>query len=286
MFVGFQLWGTGVSQARSQQALRASLRADVPTVAGSGSRPTSGGTAAKGSSKAAPTMVLDGGAVSLIEIPKIGVTQAVVEGTTVDDLHKGPGHYTGSAMPGQIGNVAIAGHRTTYGAPFARLNELHANDVIYLTSKAGRYRYVVSKDPFVVLPTQREVVAPTPDAELTLTTCHPRYEASRRLIVNAHLAPDSATPAQAVAASPFPGVGPTVLKNAVSAADAQITQFDFFVLPMCIFWGLLMIYAWFAATRLAERWAKYSAWLLATPVLMFLLWEFFTAVNQFLPAYV
>src|SRR5207245_8853178 len=66
----------------------------------------------------------DGDPVGVIKIDKIGVDKVVVEGTSVPDLRKGPGHYTGSPLPGQLGNAAIAGHRTTYGAPFGALDQL------------------------------------------------------------------------------------------------------------------------------------------------------------------
>ena len=79
-----------------------------------------------------------------LQIPKISLQQFVVSGTNEDDLAKGPGHYLGTAMPGQAGNVAIAGHRTTHGAPFNRLAELAIGDPIYLTAANGeRLTYIV-----------------------------------------------------------------------------------------------------------------------------------------------
>ena len=79
-----------------------------------------------------------------IEIPRIGVDWIVVEGVDVADLRKGPGHYPGTALPGVRGNVAIAGHRTTYGAPFQDINELDPGDEIILTTVTGRYVYRVT----------------------------------------------------------------------------------------------------------------------------------------------
>ena len=111
----------------------------------------------------------------------------VVSGVSLDDLRAGPGHYPESAPPGQDGNVGIAGHRTTYGAPFWSLDELRAGDTIHVVDRNGEewvYAYVEQR---IVAPTDRWVVdeedpldldAPT----LTLTTCHPRFSAAQRLI--------------------------------------------------------------------------------------------------------
>ena len=93
----------------------------------------------------APPAPQEGDPVAKIEIPRIGVDWIVVEGVDVADLRKGPGHYPGTALPGVRGNVAIAGHRTTYGAPFQDVNELEPGDEIILTSVTGRYVYRVTE---------------------------------------------------------------------------------------------------------------------------------------------
>ncbi len=103
------------------------------------------------------------------------------------DLAKGPGHYPGTPLPGQIGNAAIAGHRTTHGAPFYNLDALAPGDKILVQTLAGTYTYVVSRKPFTVKPTAYYVVANTKDAQLTLTSCHPRYSAAERIVVKARL---------------------------------------------------------------------------------------------------
>jgi sortase A len=128
-----------------------------------------------------------GGALDHLEIPAIGVDRYVVEGVAEGDLQEGPGHYPGTPLPGQAGNVAIAGHRTTFGAPFFRLNEVHSGDLVYLTDALGTtwvYR-VISQ--FVVAPSDVAVLDATRAPELTLTTCNPRFEATSRLVVRAAL---------------------------------------------------------------------------------------------------
>jgi sortase A len=123
-----------------------------------------------------------------------GVHYVVVEGVGRDDLKKGPGHYPTSARIGAIGNVVISGHRTTYLAPFNRVDELHAGDPIVLETQDGWYTYTVQSET-VVQPTAIEVTYPVPghlgqkptQRLLTLTTCNPKYSARTRLIVHATL---------------------------------------------------------------------------------------------------
>lgn len=172
LFVVFQLWGTGLLAAQDQRSLKADFRSALATAAHDG--PTS------------PPPALPGDAVALLEIPKIGVDEAVVEGVNVGDLRKGPGHYPGTVLPGQRGNAAIAGHRTTYGAPFFRLDELKTGDTIAVTTLEGRFVYRVD-EKLIVTPATVQVLDPTENARLTLTTCNPRYSARQRLVVVASL---------------------------------------------------------------------------------------------------
>ena len=101
----------------------------------------------------------------------------MIQGIGVPDLRKAPGHYPATPLPGQLGNAAIAGHRTTYGAPFNRLDELAAGDPIIITRWAGRFQYTVTPQQ-VVSPKEVCVLDPTPNATLTLTTCNPKFSAS------------------------------------------------------------------------------------------------------------
>lgn len=128
-----------------------------------------------------------GDALTRIRIPSIGVDVVVVEGTTASALRAGAGHYPQTPLPCEAGNVGIAGHRTTYGKPFTNLDRLKPGDDIILETPVGQCTYKVARDPFVVTPQDTSVVAPTPDSALTLTTCHPKGSAARRLIVRAAL---------------------------------------------------------------------------------------------------
>lgn len=128
----------------------------------------------------------EGDSLTRIQIPRIGVDVVVVEGTTASALRAGAGHYPKTPLPCEVGNVAIAGHRTTYGRPFHDLDQLQPGDRVTLETPIGECTYEVDKDPFIVAPTQTDVVDNTPDAaRLTLTTCHPKGSARERLILTA-----------------------------------------------------------------------------------------------------
>lgn len=140
-----------------------------------------------------------GGAVAMLEFDRPGDDEPVVhadplfvvENVRLPTLRRGPGHYPSSAPPGEEGNFAVAGHRTTYGAPFLHLDELRPGDEVHVTDREGkRHTYEVAEQR-VVGPDARWVVGSDPldgDAPtLTLTTCHPRFSAAKRLVVFAEL---------------------------------------------------------------------------------------------------
>ncbi len=127
-----------------------------------------------------------GQSLTRIKIPAIGVNVVVVQGTTDSALRSGAGHYTNTPLPCTVGNVAIAGHRTTYGKPFSQLQALVPGDTIELDTPVGTCVYKVTEAPYKVLPTDVSVVDNTPGRHnLTLTTCAPRYFATHRMIVKA-----------------------------------------------------------------------------------------------------
>src|SRR5205085_11331421 len=124
-----------------------------------------------------------GDSLTRIKIPKIGVDVVVVEGTSASALRAGAGHYPETPLPCEQGNVAIAGHRTTYGKPFANVDRLKAGDVVVLETPIGACTYTVSRAPFIVAPDDFSVIDPTRDRELTLTSCHPKGSAAHRIII-------------------------------------------------------------------------------------------------------
>lgn len=164
-FVAYQLWGTGVAEQRAQSTLATEFRSQRPAIP------------------------LVSGVVGRITIPTIEVDKFVVAGVETDDLKRGPGLFLGSPLPGQLGNVAIAGHRTTYGAPFGRINEVQKGDRITLETTTGTFTYVSDGAPKIVPASAIEVVK-TRDpsrATLTLVSCHPKWTSAKRIIVVATL---------------------------------------------------------------------------------------------------
>ncbi|HEX4979924.1 MAG TPA: class E sortase [Acidimicrobiales bacterium] len=130
----------------------------------------------------------DGDALTRIKIPALDVDTIVVEGTSSSALRAGAGHYPSTPLPCEAGNVAIAGHRTTYGRPFSNLDRLDAGDVIILETPIGQCTYEVTRKPWVIRPDDFSVVANDPTRQLlTLTTCHPKGSAAKRLVAQATL---------------------------------------------------------------------------------------------------
>ena len=131
----------------------------------------------------------DGDALTRIKIPALDVDTVVVEGTSASALKAGAGHYPSTPLPCEAGNVAIAGHRTTYGRPFANLDRLKNGDAIILETPVGTCTYQVTREPFIIAPTDFSAVANDPAQHLlTLTTCHPKGSAAKRLVIQATLA--------------------------------------------------------------------------------------------------
>ena len=149
-------------------------------------KPSNDGTS-KPRLRPAASQPLPGGVLDRLVIPRIGLSRYVVQGTAENDLAKGPGHYLGTPLPGQYGNVSIAGHRTTYGAPFWALNELRPGDRIFLTDTTGHTWIYQVTGHVVVTPDELSAIGPLKGYYLTLTTCNPRFWATSRLVVRAEL---------------------------------------------------------------------------------------------------
>jgi sortase A len=170
-YILWLLWGTGIYTARQQDALRQQMATKI--------------AATERNPRAGEPTILPGRAYAILQIPSIDVDAVVVQGTDVGDLKSGPGHYRQTDDPwDREGRVGIAGHRTTYGAPFWDLNEVRPGDNIRLVTELGTFGYEVT-GVREVLPTAGEVLLPRGQPSLVLTTCTPRFSAARRLIVTA-----------------------------------------------------------------------------------------------------
>ncbi len=280
LFVAYLLWGTGLYESQHQSALRQQLCRELHSApvcrAASSSNKTSSSTTTTTQptsgvqSAQAAAVPSEGGPVGILQIPKIGVNKVIVEGTSTDDLRLGPGHYPGTPLPGQPGNAAVAGHRTTYGAPFYDLNELSPGDQIFVTTPQGRFLYQVTQQ-LIVSPSDLSVVAATTTPELTLTTCNPRFSASQRLVVHATLI----TPAA-------PAAPATTKRSAVRASGLGGSEGGW---GGAAAWGVgclaLAIGVWLVARRTRRRWVSYAVGLIPFLVLLFF---FFANLSPLLPA--
>jgi sortase A len=278
LFVAYQLWGTGLYTGQQQSSLESQFKQKAKVT---DSGPSTTSTTVNPLSQPPPPPT--GEAVANIRIPKIGIDKYVVQGVGLGALRKGPGHYPETPMPGEQGNAAIAGHRTTYGAPFNRLDELAAGDEILVTTVKGTYTYKVASTK-VVAPSQVEVLNPTKTPTLTLTTCNPKYSAKQRLVVVADLAPGQT----ATAPTPSPTTSTTVGGEGKSLpgdeidGDAGLAS-ERSKVPT-ILWGLFTAaigLGWWLTVRKRRDWVGYVG-----PAVPFLisLFFFYAHLELLLPA--
>ncbi|MFG3604041.1 class E sortase [Micromonospora chersina] len=183
LFAGYEIWGKAVIVDAHQNDLSSQLAQEW------GADPTVGPTTGPSPKPKPPA---EGKPVAGLYIPKLDKHWVVVEGVTPDDIRYAPGHYPKSAMPGQVGNFAVAGHRIR--ATFWRLDELRSGDAIVVETQGEWIIYKVYQQQ-IVKPNQVEVVAPVPgkpnerptEKLLTLTTCNPKFDNYQRLIIHARL---------------------------------------------------------------------------------------------------
>ncbi len=271
LFVAYQLWGTGLHEARAQDDLEDSFsRITVPTTVPGAETPDT----------IPPTTLppVEGAAIGRIVIPKANVDKYIVEGVGVEDLKKAPGHYPGTPMPGEPGNSAIAGHRTTYGAPFYDLSDLVVGDPIMVTTGVGEFRYEVIES-VVVSPEAVEVLNSTDDNRLTLTTCNPRYSAAERLIIKAKLVTAPVEPA------PLPeGASPPPPAQLAAEGLAGLSG-DTAARGPAVGWGILCAAIWLATWWLSRLWSRgWMAYLVGTPIFLGTLFVFFENFARLLPS--
>ena len=282
LFIPYLLWGTGLITAHNQSVLTQQFREAQKK---SNSHPATSiaapaHDATPPAPKVAPTTAAPpvGTAVGTIQIPKIDLSMTVVEGTDEAQLAMGPGHYPTTPLPGEAGNAAIAGHRTTYLHPFYSLDALSSGDLIYVTTLQGTFLYSVTKSQ-VVLPTDVAVVAPTPTPQLTLTTCNPRYSASQRLVVSANLvASELAHPT---------GTPVDEVKHHHTAPSANTTTAASKDWLPAILWGVLVAAlatgVWMVALR-TRRGRRALTIVVGLVVWLIVVFFFFQAVTPLLPA--
>lgn len=240
-----------------------------------------------------------------IEIPDIGLSRNIVEGIRRDDLRKGPGHYPDTPLPGQPGNAAIAGHRTTYQQPFHDLHLLEPGDLIKVTTFQGDHYYQVMPytdddgeevGHFIVDPGQTEVLDDFGDNRLTLTACHPIRSSRQRIIVTALLvsAPSKVLPSiseerQAeLAGEEIDASDETIEEDAAVGVEENALEeslgWNWEERPPTLLWGAATLLVVVAAMMAARRWRRWVVYLGATPIFFLTLFFCFVHLDRMLPA--
>ncbi len=302
LFVVYQLWGTGIHTAQAQNDLGRQFKAaqaqagDTGTTADtlpddtrpSDTTPATIAPPTPGAATGAPPE--PGKPIGQITIPRIGADFYMVEGTDLKYLKEGPGHFSGTPLPGQAGNAAVAGHRTTYKAPFNRIDELEPGDQITIVTLQGTFTYeVMPQDPStpggaplghrIVTPKAVEILADKGDNRLTLMACNPKYSAQQRIVVEAKLvgnpAPTTVTPGE--------------VKNVDEGALAgeELAGGDRSARMPSLLWALLALAIWFAAWYLAHRrlhrWWRIVPYAVALPLFAVALYATFENITRLLP---
>jgi len=294
LFVVFQLWGTGIHTAQAQDDLGREFKSAQQQLEGS-THPTTSVTTGSSSPVAPPTpasadsipVPAEGAPIGVISIPRIGADFYMVEGTDLRWLKEGPGHFAGTPMPGQAGNAAIAGHRTTYKAPFNRIDELEPGDKISVLTLQGTFTYEVlpqaPSDPGgpalghrIVSPKAIEILDNKGDNRLTLMACHPKYSASERIVVEAKLVGNPAPGAPSVA----PVSGTSFSSVGLAGGDQSARQ-------AAILWSALAMLIWFVAWYISKfrlrSWWRIIPYAVLIPFFTVALYASFENITRLLP---
>ncbi len=300
LLVVYQLWGTGIHTSEAQDNLRkefAQAEAEARAAASTTTQPETDSTVpVKVAADGSLPVPKPGDPIGEINIPRIGSDFIMVEGVELKYLSEGPGHFPGTPMPGQAGNAAVAGHRTTYKAPFNRIDELHPGDKIFVKTLQGQFTYQVKPqtdpaDPSapplghrVVKPTAVEILADKGDNQLTLMACNPKYYATQRIVVEA-----------ALVGNPAPSTPrPPHVQNVNQDDLAGLTKGDDTARVPAALFGLAALAVWFltwlVSRRLKrpgqpvpERWIRWTPYLVGFPVFIVLLYASFEATSKVLP---
>jgi sortase A len=318
LFVAYQLWGTGLQEAKAQKVLSKDFEAQLASVdqTTTTTAPPTTTTAVlpPGSTpkiavekSAARTQDLPlpatGEPVAKIRIPSIGVNRTVVEGVGLDQLKRGPGHYPETPLPGQKGNVAIAGHRTTYGQPFHNVDKVKIGDQVIFETLQGTFVYEITESK-IVEQDQVEILEEKGDNRVTLIACHPKYSAAQRFILIGKLVGKPAPPltgqAEAQDKAREENNGDALAKG--SGIDGGLSGTTASKWP-AIFWGLVAASIWFVTWVIqtllrrrvrsqgvegerpsrAKRLLTWTPYLVGVPIFMVALYVFFENFGRLLP---
>lgn len=284
LFVAFQLWGTGLATSQAQNRLADEFDGQLAAIA---APPTTIPDEPESPVTAPADLPIPeaGDPVARIEIPRIGVDFIVLQGVDLRLLQDGPGHFPQTPLPGQAGNASIAGHRTTYKAPFNRIDELDPGDEITITSLQGTFTYRVDTWPnvngvgvlghFIVESSDIGILDQTFGNRLTLMACHPKFSAAQRIVVTATMV-----------SNPAPTTSQGDLGDLVTT-DASVDALaggDSGAWPGALLFSALAGAIWFGTWFAARSWKRWPAYLIGTPLVLVALFFAFQNIAKLLPA--
>ena len=292
LFVAYQLWGTGLSTHQAQDRLKSEFADQLATSTTTTELPPTSpsSTTPPVTAPADLPTPANGDPIGHIRIPAIGVDFIVIQGVDISDLKEGPGHFPQTPLPGQPGNVALAGHRTTYLAPFARLDELKPGDDISFETVQGTFTYKVDAHPgapgdepsghFIVKPSQVEILDQDGTNKVTLMACNPKYSARERIVVTGTLTspPAPATPLPEVTGGN--GVTVDASLDALAGGDSSAR------VP-AVLWTALALLIWFLTWLAARKWPvwhKIPVYAIGTPIFLVVLFVAYENIARILPA--
>jgi LPXTG-site transpeptidase (sortase) family protein len=292
VFLVYQFVVTDISASRAQRSLRAEFTDDLLSAGqlamgvdeGQSSLEAFGDVEGIGADNEAEEFDVEalterltqpepGQPIAVLSIPALDVELYVVEGSGSTQLSQGPGHYRGSPRPGYIGNSVVAGHRTTYGAPFRDLDKLEDGDEITVTTVDGVFRYTV-RDTVSIRPGQDDVTGPKFENLLTLVTSSPPYRADRRLAVVSELQDTPVVPDDEL----------LIGRNPAIATDELGVFRDTTAWTPAVIYFQLLAGAWILAKVLTARWRRWSAWLITAPLLFTFGFLFLESAARLLPS--
>jgi sortase A len=258
LFAFFQITVANITERRAQRTLRGAFDDLLRSGAGLGA-----GIDGK------QHVIARGSPVALIEIPALGLRKVVVEGTDAEQLKRGPGHLRNSFVPGQPGHAVIVGRRTTYGAPFRRLNLLRSGDDVIVTTPYGRFPFRV-RSVQELTPGKADRLKESENGLLTLATSDPPYTPHGALVVDTELTSDP---------SAFPD--PPRVRGRAGSVDFTG---NVGALPGVALSGTLLFGAIAAAQVLYRRWRRWPTYLLTTPVIVALLFMWMEGLVSMMPS--
>jgi sortase A len=292
LFVAYQLWGTGLSTHQAQNRLKSEFADQLATSTTTTELPPNTPTVTT-PPVTAPTDIpvpQNGDPIGRLRIPSIGVDFIAIQGVDISDLKEGPGHFPQTPLPGQPGNVAFAGHRTTYLAPFNRLDEVQPGDEITFDTVQGTFTYTVDAHDtspgeapsghVIVKPSQVEILEQDGTNKVTLMACNPKYSARERIVVTATLQSPPAPATPIPAATGDGAVTTDASLDALAGGDSSAWA-------PALFWTALALLIWFLTWLAARRWPvwhKIPVYVVGTPIFLVVLFVAYEYIARLLPA--